>query len=381
MSQHMGIAPGPGSYGPPPAAWPVPRRRSRAFTVTEIVAVAIAVGGLAWILPRLVGGASGPGQILVAVALAIVPFVAILLLVRWIDAWEPEPRGLLIVAVAWGAGVATAVAATGNSLFQVVVAEDQGLERAAALTAVVSAPLTEESMKGLGLVVVVLLGRGQFHGLVDGVVYSLAVGSGFAAVENIQSFLTYWDSITAVFVQRGLMTPFAHPMFTVCMGLALGIASQSDRPGRWLLVIPGWIASVVLHGLWNYTSVSGSFFQVFVSFQIPLFGAFIALVLWLRHRERRAIESGLRDYAAAGWFAPFEVQMLTSTGARKNAVRWAGGRGNPQRSAMIDFQQAAVELALGRRRARAGRQGRDHQAKESALLRRAVADRAVFLRG
>lgn len=377
----MGLAPGPGAFGPAPPAWPVPRRRSRAFTATEIVAVVVAVGGLAWIIPQLVGGASGTGQVLVAVLLAVVPFLAIVLLIRWIDAWEPEPRGLLLVALAWGAGVATAVAATGNSLFQAVVSQDQGLERAAALTAIVSAPVTEETMKGLGLVVVVLLGRGQFHGLVDGVVYSLAVGAGFAAVENIQYFLTYWDSITAIFVQRGLMTPFAHPLFTVCLGLALGIASRSDRQGRWLLVIPGWLAAVVLHAVWNYTTVTGSFFQVFVSFQVPLFVVAVVLVLWLRRREHRAITAGLHDYAAAGWFAPFEVRMLTSTGARRDAVRWARARGGAQGRAMIDFQQAAVELALGRRRAREGRPPRDHQGREAALLRRAVTDRGVFLRG
>lgn len=379
--QHAGIARGPGAFGPPPSTWRVPRRRSRTFTVAEVVVLAIGLAGLAWILPYLVGGASGPAQIVIAVVLAIVPFVAILLLIRWVDAWEPEPRGLLVVALAWGAGVATAVAATGNSLFQEIVAQDQGFERAASLTAIVSAPLTEETMKGIGLLVVLLVGRGALHGPVDGVVYSLAIGSGFAAVENIQYFVEYGDQVTAVFIQRGLMSPLAHPMFTVCMGLTLGVAVQSARPLRRLYPVAGWFAAVALHSLWNFSAASGSFFQHYLSFQVPLFVALIVLVAWLRRREHRLILAGLRDYAAAGWFAGFELDMLMSTRARRTATSWAAARGSRQRAAMIDFQQAAIELALGRRRARAGRPLPDHQRREAALLQRAVADRGVFLHG
>lgn len=372
-----GRAPGPGAA---PTTWPAPRRRSTTITAVELIVLVLGLLALAWILPQLVGGASGPGQVVVAVALAVVPFVGILLLLRWIDAWEPEPRGLLLVALAWGAGVATAVAATGNSLVHVALAPEVGDERASALTAVLSAPVTEEVMKGLGLIVIVLIGRGQLGGPVDGVVYSLAIGGGFAAVENIQYFLTYFDSVTAVFIQRGIMTPLVHPVFTVCTGLAVGIAVRSRRPGRWLVVLPGLLAAIALHALWNFTAVSGSFLQVFWSFQVPLFAALVALVLWLRRTERRSIATGLHEYAAAGWFARFEVDMLTSTRARRRAVGWAARTGRRSRDAMIDFQQAAVELALARRGARAGMPDDDHRAREAALLRRVVTDREVFTR-
>jgi RsiW-degrading membrane proteinase PrsW (M82 family) len=365
---------------------PTPGRRARERSVTstvlQLVALAVAGAGLAWIVPRLLAGATGPLQVTVVVLLALVPFVGLVLAVKWIDAWEPEPRGLVLVAVTWGAGVGPALAAGTNGAFQYATSGVVGSEAAATLTALVSAPITEETLKGLGIVVVLLVGRGQLRGPVDGVVYAFAVGAGFAAVENLQYFLTYWDNVTAVFIQRGLMTPMVHPMFTLCTGLAIGIATNRRGPGRWWIVLPGWLAAIVLHALWNLTAVSGSFSVLYLSFQVPLFGAVVLLVLWLRGREKQAIRLGLRDYHRAGWISAEEVTMIMSTRSRRDAVAWAGRRGGGRRESMLDFQRTAVQLALARRRllASGGSVTDDERALELARLHRLTADREEIAR-
>ena len=64
------------------------------------------IGVLVLILVGLVGyflSAIGPAASIIGMLLALVPLAAVLLAVRLIDRWEPEPRGLLVFAVAWGA--------------------------------------------------------------------------------------------------------------------------------------------------------------------------------------------------------------------------------------------------------------------------------------
>ncbi len=54
--------------------------------------------------------AIGAGASLIGMLLALVPLTGVLLAVRLVDRWEPEPRGLLAFAVAWGAIAAVAIA-------------------------------------------------------------------------------------------------------------------------------------------------------------------------------------------------------------------------------------------------------------------------------
>ncbi len=121
-----------------------------------------------------------------------------------------------------GATVSVIVAGTINSIVAVAVSE--------AAAAVVSAPVVEELMKGLGIYMA--LRRREIDGVSDGLVYAGWVGLGFAAVENVQYFLVASDdgTLAATFVVRGLLTPFAHPLFTAWIGLAIGLAVGRSRP-------------------------------------------------------------------------------------------------------------------------------------------------------
>ena len=131
----------------------------------------------------------GTGAVVVASVLALVPLAGLLAAVRWVDRWEPEPRSALVFALAWGAGVAVAISLFFNTaaMLALVLA---GTDAAAAqiTTAVVVAPLVEESAKGLGVLVVFLAWRRHIDGPVDGLVYAATVATGFAVVEDILYF-------------------------------------------------------------------------------------------------------------------------------------------------------------------------------------------------
>ncbi|WKK71029.1 PrsW family intramembrane metalloprotease [Rathayibacter oskolensis] len=87
--------------------------------------------------------------------------------------------------------------------------------------AVIQAPLVEETAKGLGVLLVLLIWRRSFDGPVDGIVYAAVVASGFAFVENILYFGSALvegglGSLAVTFFLRGVLSPFAHVLFTAC---------------------------------------------------------------------------------------------------------------------------------------------------------------------
>ena len=130
------------------------------------------------------------------------------------------------------------------------------------LGASVIAPIVEEGVKGAFVVGLLIFRRREFDGIVDGIVYAGLVGAGFAFTENIlymgRAFaesggLVGQDGgVLAVLILRGVLSPFAHPLFTSMTGIGCGLAAVSrSAPARVLYVLVGYALAVVLHALWN----------------------------------------------------------------------------------------------------------------------------------
>lgn len=330
----------------------------------------------------------GTSAVLVASVMALVPLAILVLAIRWIDRWEPEPRAALAFAFFWGGGVAVVAALVLNtSALSWMGSRGVDWGVAGGVTIVVVAPVVEETAKGLGVLVIFLVWRRHFDGPVDGLVYAATVATGFAVVEDVAYFA---DAIAAsgsatsgevalVFALRALLSPFAHLLFTACIGLALGWAATGRRPlPAVLAVLGGWVAAVVLHALWNFsTFVAVLFFVQFLALQVPLFAGAIWLVWWLRKREGLAVAEGLAPYAAAGWFSAHDLQMLSTLRNRAKALDWAKERAGPAGEQVVrEFQEAATELAYQRHRMLHGRAGIHGAADKQDYLERAGAARA-----
>ncbi len=316
------------------------------------------------------------------IALALIPLGLVLVVVFWIDRWEPEPLPTLVIAFLWGAGVATAVSMLVNTTVLYAAAESTlSLEGAFQISAVVSAPLIEETTKGLGVLVIFLIWRRTFNGAVDGIVYAAVVAAGFAFAENIGYFIRYWDSITSIFIVRGVFSPFAHVTFTACTGLAIGVSSRRRSTAAWVWMTPiGLVCAIILHAIWNGVIASaGSPLVMFILVDLPVFIICMGIVAWLRWAERMTMRSRLDDYARAGWFAPAEVQMLTTGGGRKAGKRWAATRGQQAVHAMTAFQKGAAELAQLRQQAVDGHAQADFSDRETELLDRITSARRTFI--
>lgn len=367
------VAPSPAASLP---ALPVPSKKGRTVSLWLF-------GLLGFLLIALIGYFSlalGPAASVVGLVLALIPLAIVFLGVRMIDRWEPEPRRLVLFAVAWGA-----IAAVGLTLLL-----DLGLQllvgpRPDAFSAVVQAPIVEELFKGLGVFLIFLVARRAFDGPVDGVVYGALVGAGFAFTENIQYFAVSLiegggGQLTATFVVRAILSPFAHAMFTSLTGFAIGLAARRHAAagtamGAGLL---GMVGAVLLHALWNGSATFADFFGLYFTLQVPLFIAFILGIVALRREEARLTRARLGEYAAAGWFTPEEVAMLATPSGRKVGLNWAAQLRGDRRPLMREFIKDATALAAVRQRAITGRDPLAAE-DERALLVRTRATRAALL--
>lgn len=362
----------------------VPPKRNRSLLALAVIGISV-LGVLLLILAAVFVLSLGPVAFAIAGIMALVPLAIVLLGVNWIDRWEPEPRLAFVFSFLWGAAFAVITSLLLESVVGQVLASASGSKDVADfLSAVIEAPIIEEGSKGLGLLVIFLFARRFFDGPVDGIVYAAWIAGGFAFVENIIYFGSQLlnggvsGGLVQIFVLRGLMSPFAHVMFTACTGFAIGIAARRSGVGGVLGAwVVGLIVAVGLHALWNGALYFvPSFLGYYVVVQFPLFIIALLIVLYLRRQEAALTFTRLSEYAAVGWFSPGEVTSLATGTGRRQARAWARTRGlGPQ---MKRYTRDATRLAFTRQRLVTGRAAPGARSEEEALLTSIVAERAVL---
>ncbi|MDC5696606.1 PrsW family intramembrane metalloprotease [Intrasporangium calvum] len=369
------------SREPNPTWRPVLRR-----ILTLGVAVTLVLGSLL-VLLAIIGGQLETRVAVLAALMALIPLVIIVPTYLWLDRYEAEPVRYLVAAFLWGALIAVVGAFFLNTLGLALLVEAHWVDPFAT-GAVYLAPVTEETLKGLGIFLIYLLRRHEFDGIIDGIVYAGLIGAGFAFSENIlylgQAYTEMGnEGLTATFIVRGLMGPFGHPLFTSLIGIGIGIAvSTRSSTARTLATLGGWACAVLLHGGWNLSAIAGieGFLSAYITYQVPLFLGFIGFLVWLRRREGRLIGQYLSAYADAGWLTHSEVGMLSHLGTRRAARAWARRRGGVAAQRSMDaFQDSASDLALLRSRLVHGTAERDAAQRETVLLQAITAHRKDFI--
>jgi RsiW-degrading membrane proteinase PrsW (M82 family) len=367
--------------GPLLPVWnqPPPRRRG-ALNVVLVIVAALVVAGVLLLLSLSLG----PSAFLLCGILALVPLGICLLGLRWIDRWDPEPRGALLFAFLWGAGTSVVVTLLLGTYVVDLLGNALTTTSPEVIGPVLQAPLVEEFAKGLGVLVLVYTRRSHFDGPVDGIVYAGTVAAGFAFTENILYFgSAVMESGTAgalvgVFILRGLFSPFAHVMFTSLLGFVLGYALSRGGGNARILgaFVLGLIPAMAGHMLWNGGTLVlfNDFLLFYLVVQVPLFIAAVVSVVLLRRSERRLTEARLGDYARAGWFTPEEVHMLATRPGRSQALAWAASVG--AKPDMREFIRTGARIAFTRQRLLGGRHDADYAAQERALLEEATQRRA-----
>ncbi|GAA1507454.1 PrsW family intramembrane metalloprotease [Kribbella lupini] len=346
--------PQPNTLGP----HPVPgQRRNRGLLIGIVIAVVFAIAGL--LIFGIVAKSVGSTGFAWGMGLAFVPILVIIPLYLWLDRYEPEPLKYLVFALCWGAFIATLAAIFINTRAADLLHETtSGGSRAAVFVA----PPVEEFAKGSVILLLALVRKKEFDGIIDGLVYAGMVGIGFAFTENILYFGRIFDQLSeeggnaagvkgvlGLFILRGGLSPFAHPLFTSFTAIGIGIAVRHRSTAvRFLAPVVGYLSAVLLHGLWNggasWAGGSG-FLTVYLFLMVPLFLAMLVFALVMRSREGQMIASRLYDYVRFGWLNGQDVPLIATLRGRK-ALRQNAKRYGPEAEvAAKAFQHTATELA------------------------------------
>jgi protease PrsW len=285
-----------------------------------------------------------------------------------LDLYEREPLSLMVAAFLWGAVVATTLSAIANGGWGLVVARIGGPEFAARWTAALTAPFVEETMKGLGVVMIYLIARDEFDDVLDGFVYGAVCGLGFAIVEDVVYFaVAFGGSVGGVlqgfFVRVVASGLYSHVLYTGLVGMAVGIVvsrrSTASR-GRRLAQAAGLCAVAVLaHFLWNspvldlfpsepWSGADWLLIPVATAVKgLPLL-VFVALAVVLaRRRECRWLHDALATEVGGEGISADELRLLEEPRLRRGARRAMRRRAGARAASLLHrLQREQVNLAM-----------------------------------
>jgi RsiW-degrading membrane proteinase PrsW (M82 family)/pSer/pThr/pTyr-binding forkhead associated (FHA) protein len=192
----------------------------------------------------------GPSGLLVGLTISLIPAISINLLVNFMDRFKREPWFLRLAAFLWGAIIAIPPAVFIEQFIDGMISSWWEVHPNIVLHSLLQgldAGVTEETVKGLGLLLLFVVLRDKFDNVTDGIVYGALIGAGFAMVENVVNFVNPRD-LLGLIVGRIVLGWFCHSTFTVCFGASLGYIRHTRV--RWQkIVIPllGYLLAVGLH--------------------------------------------------------------------------------------------------------------------------------------
>ena len=356
-----------------------PSGNKNAIKIVLGIAAALAALLLGLLVLVLIGFETGPIGLLVGLLSATIPVPLYLLLVLWIDRYESEPLWMLATAFFWGALVAVFFAFLLNTASGLTIAAiTDSMKAAETFAAVISAPIVEESAKALILFTFFFWKKDEFDGVIDGIVYAAMVGVGFAMTENIQYYgravlENGGAGLTAVFIIRGTLAPFSHPLFTSMTGIGLGLARQSRNTiVKFVTPVVGFLAAICMHSIWNGSAaIFGGpvFLLTYLVIMVPAFFIMLVVILLALRREGQIVREFLLPDFQGGLLSPREYNQFCTIRGRMGASFNAFSRGGVAHwRACRQFNQMASELAFHRSRVARGIVSRDARERETAYL-------------
>jgi RsiW-degrading membrane proteinase PrsW (M82 family) len=260
-----------------------------------------------------------------------------------------------VLAFLWGASVAVVVSVGLELSIESLIGS--GKDTVSFASVAIGAPLIEEAAKGLFLLLMMTgRRRNELNSMTDCLVYAGLTAAGFAWLEDIlyiANGATLGQSLLTA-AMRLIMAPFAHPLFTTMTGIGVYFALQRRNvAAKVVCVLFGYIGAVIMHGLWNGSSLLGAqaYFLVYLLWMVPIFGLAIGLAVASRRREQRVVASKLPGMVQAGLVTPNEATWLGSIRSRKQAIDQAARfGGKPAAKEVKNFAAQVVELAFVRDR-------------------------------
>lgn len=271
--------------------------------------------------------------IVVSIFMGIVPMLVYAGFLWWLDRWEKEPLHLLAAAFIWG----FIPSAIGALIAQIILDiptsallyyEETGFAYNIASAGII-APLTEESIKAVAVLLIFVLFYREFDSFLDGIIYGSLAGFGFAAIENVLYFLSSGSENPAglgcLIFMRAFLFGLNHAFFTSLTGMGFAAARyQRNIFLKILLPIIGLICAIVAHGIHNSLVSLGA-----LSDAAGILGLLLAIAADWLGAIGVIVVALVSLWHEAGWIKKYlaeEVALGTITARQADTTASFGGR-------------------------------------------------------
>jgi RsiW-degrading membrane proteinase PrsW (M82 family) len=242
----------------------------------------------------------------------------------WLDRYEKEPLFLLGGVFLWGSIVAAGSAFLLNTTIGIGVFIFTGSEMATDFaTGSFIAPLVEEILKGMAVLIVFLIFRREFDSMLDGIIYAGIAALGFAATENVYYIYTYgyqesgWTGLSFMTFIRVVLVGWQHPFYTAFLGIGLAMARLNRN--LWVKIvapITGLVIGMLAHGLHNtLASLLGGWTALAVGAVVDWSGwlFMFTVIILVTRREKKYLTNFLSSEMQAGTITAAHLRTASSS--------------------------------------------------------------------
>ncbi|GAB3047575.1 PrsW family intramembrane metalloprotease [Sediminivirga luteola] len=339
--------------------------RRRLWIIWPVVAAATMIGSVVWVSAQI-----GIAWVGAGLALSVIVVTPVILAFLWLNRWHRGRPRLLVSAFVWGASVAAFCSIWTQAWLHDLVNVIWGADVGAWVRPLMITPVTEEVLKGLFLLWLLIYRRREVTGVLDAIVFAGLIGIGFSFIENslyfgrpLMEVVQSGGADTAAVATLGVtlfmrvaMVPFFHSLMVAITAIGIGIAAhRRGRAAKVLPVLLGLLAAIVLHGIWDWAGLASSdqflIFKVYGAVMVPVFLAVFIVALVLRHRQGRMITEGAEMLVRDGDIASEEAMPLANLRARRRwraDIRRHAGRAAARAVARYQSEASALAIRLTR---------------------------------
>jgi RsiW-degrading membrane proteinase PrsW (M82 family) len=261
--------------------------------------------------------------LLVSLFFGFVPMFFFAAFVYWLDRYEKEPKILLGAAFFWGVVIAAGGAFIINTVLGIGIYIFTGSEGAAEFgTTSIIAPIVEEFLKGLAVMIVFFTFRKEFDSVLDGIIYGGIAALGFAATEN--TFYIYdhgftaggWEGLWLLVFVRVILVGWQHPFYTAFTGIGFATSRMNRNPlVKFIAPFVGYGVAVALHAFHNtFGGLIGGLEGLAIGTVFDWMGwaLMFGFIIWLITHERNIVKKHLREEVSSGLITNAQYQKALS---------------------------------------------------------------------
>ena len=213
-------------------------------------------------------------ELLAPAALGLLPVIVFLLMLLALDSYKLVRLRLVVAVLAAGAATAFIGMQLNGFVADLLDLSFSQLTRYVA-------PVVEESLKAA--VIVVLLRTNRVGFLIDAAICGFAVGTGFAAVENLWYLQLLPAANAGVWLLRGFGTAIMHGGASALFAIVTLALLERHGRIRAHTVLPGLLIAIALHSVYNHFFLSPFLSTVGILLVLP------PLLYYAFQRSERAV--------------------------------------------------------------------------------------------